>query len=91
MLFNKVALRTRKAINDMFNIVEVPFEKLLNFDVCVVWWRSDGPIKSQEYKSFEILCGHYEDILIYDRISPLNQRPGSPFILTAVYGEKWVR
>ena len=28
--------------------------KLLNFDVCVVWWCSDGPINSQEYNSFEI-------------------------------------
>ena len=37
-----------------FNIVEAPFKKLLNFDVCVVWWCSTGPINSQEYKSFEI-------------------------------------
>ena len=27
-------------------------KKLLNFDVCVVWWCSDGPINSQEYTSF---------------------------------------
>ena len=28
-------------------------KKIFNFDVCVVWC-SDGPINSQEYKSFEI-------------------------------------
>ena len=38
----------------LINIVEAPFTKLLNFDVCVVWWCSDGAINSQEYKSFEI-------------------------------------
>ena len=38
----------------LFNIVEAWFKKLLNFDGCVVWWCSDGPINSQECKSFEI-------------------------------------
>ena len=38
----------------MFNIVEAPLKELLNFDICVVWWCSDGPINSKEYKSFEI-------------------------------------
>ena len=37
----------------LFNIVEAPLKKLLIFDVCVVWWCSDGPINSQEYKRFE--------------------------------------
>ena len=42
-------------LKTLFNIVEAPLKKLLNFDVCVVWWWcSDGPINSQEYKSFEI-------------------------------------
>ena len=41
-------------LKTLFNIVEAPFKKLLNFDVCVVWWCSDGPLNSQEYKSFEI-------------------------------------
>ena len=37
----------------LFNIVEAPFKKLLNSDVCVVWWCSNGPVNSQEYKSFD--------------------------------------
>ena len=37
-----------------FNIVEAPLKKSLNFDVCVVWLCSDGPINSQEYNNFEI-------------------------------------
>ena len=41
-------------LKTLFNIVEAPFKKLLNFDVGVVWWCSDGPINSQEYNSFEI-------------------------------------
>ena len=41
-------------LKTLFNIVEGPFKKLLNFDVCVVWWSSDGPLNSQEYKSFGI-------------------------------------
>ena len=47
------------------NRLEYPFKDIvltllrlhLNFfyfDVCVVWWCSDGPINSQEYKSFKI-------------------------------------
>ena len=38
----------------MSNIAEAPLKKVLNFDVCVVWWCSDGPLKSQEYKCFEM-------------------------------------
>ena len=41
-------------LKTLFNIVEAPLKKLLNFDVCVVWWCSSGPINSQEYKSLEI-------------------------------------
>ena len=41
-------------LKTLFNIVEAPLKKLLNFDVCVVWWCSDGPLNSQEYKIFEI-------------------------------------
>ena len=66
-------------LKSLFNIVEAPFEKLWNFDVCVVWWCSDGPVNSQEYKSFK-LCGHHQDI--YDWMSPLNKQSGLPFILT---------
>ena len=44
----------RLILKTLFNIVEAPFKKKLNFDVCVVWWRSDGPINSQEYNSFDI-------------------------------------
>ena len=47
-------LKSPKKLKTLFNIVEAPFKKLLIFDVCVVWWCSDGPINSQEYKSFEI-------------------------------------
>ena len=43
-----------KELKTLFNIVEAPFKNLLNFDVCVVRWCSDGPINSQECKSFEI-------------------------------------
>ena len=39
-------------LKTLFNIVEAPFEKLLNFDVCAVWWCSDGPINSQEDLKF---------------------------------------
>ena len=41
-------------LKTLFNIVEAPFKILLNFDVCVVWWCSDGPLNSQESQSFEI-------------------------------------
>ena len=41
-------------LKTLFNIVEAPFKKLLNFDACVVRWCSDGPINSQEYKNFKI-------------------------------------
>ena len=41
-------------IKTLFNIVEAPLKKMLNFDVCVAWWCSDGPLNSQEYKSLEI-------------------------------------
>ena len=43
-------------LNTLFNIVQAPFKKkyLLNFDVYVVWWCSDGPINTQEYNSYEI-------------------------------------
>ena len=40
-------------LKTLFNIVEAPLKKLLKFDVCVVW-SSDGPLNSQEYKSFEL-------------------------------------
>ena len=42
------------ALKALFNIVEAPFKKQLNSDVCVAWWCSYGPINSQEYKSVEI-------------------------------------
>ena len=41
------------------------------FDVCVIWWRSDGSINIQEYKKFGNLCCCYRDI--NDWISPLNK------------------
>ena len=41
------------------NSVEAPFKRLLNFNVCVLWWRTDGPMISQEYQS---LCGYYQDM-----------------------------
>ena len=63
-------------LKTLFNIVEARFIQFLNFDVCVVWQFSDGPMNSHEYKSFEI------DQDIYDWISPLNKLSGLPFILT---------
>ena len=52
-------VNTSHSLKTLFNIVEAPLKKLLNYDVCVaqymyVWWCSDGPINSQEYKSFVI-------------------------------------
>ena len=41
-------------LKTLFNSVEAPLKKLLNFDVCVVWWCSDEPLNSQEYNSFQI-------------------------------------
>ena len=41
-------------LETLFNIVEASLKKMMNFDVCVVWWCSDGPLNSQEYKSFKI-------------------------------------
>ena len=41
-------------LKTLFNIVEAPFIFFFYFEVCVVWWCSDGPINSQEYKSFDI-------------------------------------
>ena len=38
------------------------------------------PINSQEYNSFEIYAVTHQDI--YDWISSINKRSGSPFILT---------
>ena len=46
--------KTPTYLKTLFNIVEAPFKKLLNFDVSVAWWCSDGPTNSQEYKRFEI-------------------------------------
>ena len=61
-------------LQTLFNIVEDPLNiYILNFDVCVVWWCSDGPINSLEYKSFEIYAATVTDI--YDHwISPLKKR-----------------
>ena len=53
---------------------------MLNFDICVIWWCSDGSINSQEYKGFWNLWSHYQDI--YDWISPLNKPSDLWFILT---------
>ena len=73
-------------LKTLFNIVEAPLKKLLNFDVCVAWWCSTGPINSQEYKSFEIyalpvsfkisMTEYHHWLIIYSN--------------TAVYGEKLV-
>ena len=69
------------ALKTLFNIVDSPFNFVLNFDVCVVWWCSDGPINSHAgIQKFWHLCGHYQDI--YDWISPLTKRLGLPVILT---------
>ena len=44
-----------RAYKDMCNIVEArSLKKWLNFDVCVVWWCSDGSINNQEYTSYQI-------------------------------------
>ena len=68
-------------LKTLFNIAEAPFKNLLSFEVCVVWWCSDGPITIQEYNSFEIYA---VSIKISTRlnISPQNERSGRPFILT---------
>ena len=47
--------RMPDTLKTLFNIVEAPFKKVLNFDICVVWWCSDGPINSQEYKSLKFM------------------------------------
>ena len=45
----------KKRLKTLFNIVEARFKKkLLNFDIHIVWWCSDGSRNSQEFKSFEI-------------------------------------
>ena len=67
-------------LKTLFNIVEAPFKKLLNFDVCVVWWCSDGPLNSQEYKSFEIYVVSIKISMTEYHL--LNKRSGRPFILT---------
>ena len=45
-----------RQLKTLFNIVEAPLKKWLNFDVCIVWWCSDGPLLNSQhwYKSFEI-------------------------------------
>ena len=75
-------------LKTLFNIVEAPFKILLNFDVCAVWWCSDGPINSQEYTRFEI---HAVSIKIsmteyHHWINGLL----TIYAYTTVYGEKWV-
>ena len=50
----KVLISMQLALKTLFNIVEAPLKKWLNFDVCVVWWCSDGPLNSQEYERFEM-------------------------------------
>ena len=52
-LLNFLSSSWTQTLKTVWNIVEAPFKKLLNFDVCVVWWCSDGPINRQEYKSLE--------------------------------------
>ena len=50
-----VTITSKKSWRLSFNIVEAPFNFCCwTFDVCVVWWCADGPINSQEYKSFAI-------------------------------------
>ena len=75
----------------LFNLVEAPFTKLLNFDVCVVWGWSDGPINNQEYNSFEIYA-----VIIKISMTEYHQWINGHYRLTvyfntAVYGENWVR
>ena len=42
-------------LNTLFNIVEAPLKKIVElWSLCCIWWCSDGPLNSQEYKSFEI-------------------------------------
>ena len=50
----RLTYHEHKALQTLFNIVEAPLKKLLNCDVCVVWCCSDGPLNSQQHKSFEI-------------------------------------
>ena len=70
-------------------ILEAPFKFVLNFDVSVVWWRSDGRINSHEYKSFEIYA---VSIKISRWLNITTELTGWQIIYsnTAVYGEKWV-
>ena len=62
--------------------------KLLNFDVCVVWWCSDGPINSQEYKRFEMYAVTIK-ISMTEYHHWINRH--TIYSNTAVYGEKLVR
>ena len=78
------------ALKTLFNIVEAPFKFFLKLWCLCCIMMSDGPINSQEYKSFEI----YEVTIKISmtELSPLNKRSGLPIDSnTTVYGEKWVR
>ena len=67
-------------LKTLFNIVEAPFKKLLNFAClcCTMMFR--WTIKQPGIQKFWNLRCLYQNI--YDWISPLNKRSGRPFILT---------
>ena len=78
-------------LKTLFNIVEAPLLLFFNiyFDVCVAWWCSDGPVNSQEYKSFEIYAVSIK-ISMTEYHHWINDLVDHLFYNTAVYGEKWV-
>ena len=73
-------LKQHQTIVKEFNIAEAPFTFFFYFDVCVIWWCSDGRINSQEYKSFEIHAVTIK-ISMTEYRHWIHKRSGSPFIL----------
>ena len=70
--------------------MEAPFENIVELwcPCCMMMFRWTN--KQPGPQMFRNICGHCQNI--YDWMSPLNKRPGLPFILnTAVYGGKRLR
>ena len=67
-------------LKTLFNIVEDQFQKIVELWClcCIMMFRRIN--KQRGIQFFWNWCSHYQEI--YDWISPLNKRSGSPFILT---------
>ena len=68
--------------------MEAPFKTEMKFDICLVWWCSNGPLNSKEYKSLKFIVTIKISMIEYDDWSNSQAHLYSNI---AVYGDKCVR